>query len=283
MPLTYLDTASQYFDPLAERLAGQSREQSQTLVVGINGSQGSGKSTLCDYLCQALQAKHGLTATALSLDDFYLTRAQRQDLARQVHPLLATRGVPGTQDIALLRRTLRALQGDAASVAVPRFDKAEDDRFAREQWARVPSPVDIILLEGWCLGARSVGRAELASHCNALERDEDSQGRWRGYVNQALAQEHEALYTDIDFWVMLKAPDFEHVLRWRTEQEDKLRAARGAGAGLMNQQQLERFIAHFERHTRSCLEQLPGRVDVLFSLDPERRIESVRGLGGSAQ
>ncbi|MFK7831517.1 MAG: hypothetical protein AB8B57_17220 [Congregibacter sp.] len=297
LPDAYLETARRFFDPLAALLANDVHRPGVAVLVGLNGSQGSGKSTLCDYLCEALRNDHDLKAVALSLDDFYLTRAERQALASDVHPLLATRGVPGTHDIDLLRQTLHALrtsegnaQGNAkesakesakGDVAVPRFDKAVDDRAAPEHWTRVEAPVDIVLLEGWCLGARSEDTAQLQVPTNALERDEDADGAWRGYINRALRDAYESLYDDIDFWLMLAAPGFEHVLSWRSEQEAKLRSKRAdAGKGLMNDQQLRRFVAHFERHTKQCMEHLPQTVDVLYRLDESRRIVSVRGPDG---
>ncbi|HKK22797.1 MAG TPA: hypothetical protein VJ947_03845, partial [Pseudohaliea sp.] len=130
LPDAYATLAGRYFAPLAGRLAARYGERGAPIIVGVNGSQGSGKSTCCAWLVQALREEHGLSAIALSLDDFYLTRAERRALAATVHPLLATRGVPGTHDIDLLRRTLGDLMGQGGTkvVHVPRFDKARDDR-----------------------------------------------------------------------------------------------------------------------------------------------------------
>lgn len=278
LPEAYLGTARRYFDPLAARLAREAGG-ARSLLVGVNGSQGSGKSTLCDYLCAALEREHGLTAIALSLDDFYLTREQRSALARSVHPLLRTRGAPGTHDMRLLGDILTALAGPAQpSLAVPRFDKADDDRAPAARWTRVKTPVRVVLLEGWCLGAHSVPEPELDVPINAFEAGEDERGIWRRHGNRELAAHFEPLYARIDFWVMLAAPGFERVLDWRREQEAKLRARRGAGAGLMGGRALERFVAHFERYTRQCLSDLPERVNVLLQLDADRNIIEVRGL-----
>lgn len=279
LPDSYLATAGDWFDPLAALLARRA-SRGRSLNVALNGSQGSGKSTLCAYLCTALAERHGLSAVALSLDDFYLTRDERLALAARVHPLLATRGVPGTHDVALLRRTLRALATPApAPVAVPRFDKSIDDRAPRECWPGIAAPVDVILLEGWCLGAHGEEPAALAAPLNALERDEDLQQRWRGYSDAQLREHYEPLYAEFDLWVMLAAPGFEQVLRWRTEQEDKLRdAVDGRGEGLMDAVALRRFVSHFERYTRQCLRDLPSKVDVLLQLDEDRHIIGARGL-----
>ena len=280
LPFTYLDTAARYFDPLVERLRGAHAAARAPLCVALNGSQGSGKSTLCAYLRAALAERHGLRCLDLSLDDFYLTRIEREKLAAHVHPLLRTRGVPGTHAVTLLRDTLDALRrSDLGSVAVPRFDKANDDRAPREVWTQVAAPVAVVLLEGWCLGARAVEDAALREPLNDLERDEDPDGSWRRFVNGSLRDAYEPLYEDFDLWLMLAAPGFEQVLAWRKEQEDKLRAATGGqGAALMSDTELERFVAHFERLTRQCLVTLPDSVDVLLRLDTHRRIVAVRGL-----
>ena len=176
----------------------------------------------------------------------------------------------------LLQATLDALLGmtGAEQVAVPRFDKGADDRYPPDQWDRVALPLDIVLLEGWCLGAGPQTAAQLAAPCNALERREDPHGHWRQYVHQCLATDFPPLYARIDRWVMLWAPSFACVQRWRQEQEDKLIARHGGEvpARAMDASALARFIQHYERLTRHCLETLPGKVDVLLRLDRERRI-----------
>lgn len=276
----YLETAQRFFEPLAARFARLRSTRDHPLLVGINGSQGSGKTTLCAYLCRTLLETHGLRAIDLSIDDFYLTAAERNALADSVHPLLQARGVPGTHDLDLLRQTLSALgEPSGEPVRVPRFDKAEDDRFPVSRWSTVERPIDVILLEGWCMGARAAPATELATPINALERDEDGDGMWRAYVNERLRSDFEPLYESIDDWVMLAAPDFEQILAWRTEQEEKLRARVGeGGAGLMNDEQLRRFVYHFERVTRQCLENLPPKTNVVLRLDRQRNIIAARGL-----
>ena len=276
----YLVAAEQYFDPLAHRIADAARAGSGSLLVALNGSQGSGKSTLCAYLRSALEAEHACSCIELSLDDFYLTRAEREALAANVHPLLLTRGVPGTHDVELLEKTLDALVNpEAGTVMVPRFSKANDDREPPEAWSRKAAPVDVVLLEGWCVGARSQSPAALRDPINELERLEDTEARWRSYADECLRKFYEPLYSRFDYWIMLAAPGFDQVLRWRTEQEDKLRQARGGkGCGLMDDAQLRRFVAHFERHTRQCLADLPPRCDVVLYLDADRNVVSATGL-----
>ena len=280
LPPAYAEQAGRYFAPLADQLAALHRERGRPLLIAVNGSQGSGKSTCCAWLVQALREEHGLAALALSLDDFYLTRAERAALAATVHPLLATRGVPGTHDIALLRRTLGHLVGQAGTtvVHVPRFDKASDDRAPADRWDRVAAPVAVVLLEGWCLGARPQPADALAEPVNTLEATADRDGRWRRYVNAALRDSFLPLYKAVDRWVMLRAPSFDCVYRWRLEQEHKLRAKAGPGTAVMSDDEVARFVQYFERLTRHCLAELPDHMDVIFSLDHDRQIVNAEGL-----
>lgn len=276
LPRTYLAYAQEWFAPLGEKLAMHQSGAVRPLVVAVNGCQGSGKSTVCDYLRSLLVTEYGLNVVCLSLDDFYLTRTEREALAQSVHPLLATRGVPGTHDMHLLNRVLQAILHPVGSepVAIPRFDKASDDRHPRFAWDCVMEPVDLVLLEGWCLGARPQSAAELAAPVNGLERDEDPDGSWRSYVNAALARDFLPLYRGVDHWVMLQAPSFDCVYRWRLEQEQKLAAKAGPGGAnaVMDEVRVARFVQYFERLTRHCLEQLPARVEDLYRLDEQRQV-----------
>ncbi|EQB13701.1 kinase [Sphingobium lactosutens DS20] len=239
-------------------------------IVGIAGAQGSGKSTLATAIKNRMDAEHVPTAL-LSIDDLYLTKAERIALARDVHPLLRTRGVPGTHDVSLGLELIAALeQGEA--VALPRFDKGADDRLPRAQWDRAPAGAGLLLLEGWCVGARPQHADALNAPINALEREEDAGARWRRYVNAALAGPYQRLFDRIDRFIFLAAPDFSVVGRWRGEQEQTLRAV---GRG-MDDAALTRFIQHYERITRHMLDDMPHRADMLIQLDTQRRVVAAR-------
>ena len=276
LPASYADTVRAICAPLAARIAQEAGRAGFT--VGLCGSQASGKSTLTAVLARLLRER-GMTVGVLSLDDLYLTRAERQGLAREVHPLLATRGVPGTHDVALGVEVLDAL-ARPGETRVPRFDKAVDDRRPPGAWEPVQGPVDLILFEGWCVGAKAQPAEALAGPVNDLERLEDPDGRWRTHVNAALAGPYQDLFGRLDRLVMLQAPGFETVLAWRQEQERKLRdrlARTGAGPGrAMSDGGVARFIAHYERLTRWILAEMPGRADVVIALDAARRPVSGR-------
>jgi D-glycerate 3-kinase len=236
-------------------------------VLGLCGSQGSGKSTVSAALEQGLAAD-GIGCATLSLDDLYKTRAARERLARAVHPLFATRGPPGTHDLDLAFDLLDALeQGRAARV--PRFDKARDDRRPDADWDVAPADTQAVILEGWFVGARPQPAEALAEPINALEAEEDQAGRWRTFANVALAGDYQRLFARIDLLVLLAAPGFEIVRCWRGEQETKLRAE---GRGGMSEAELDRFVQHYERLTRHILADMPGYADLVIRLDAERRV-----------
>jgi D-glycerate 3-kinase len=241
------------------------------LLIGIAGSQGSGKSTLSDAL-DAHFRRAGHASAILSIDDLYLPRSARQRLAREVHPLLATRGVPGTHDIALGLDILAGFDAHRP-LLLPRFDKAEDDRHPASQWEQTP-PLDLLILEGWCVGARPEPDAALAAPINRLEREEDAQGVWRRHAHGALAGAYQTLFGRIDRLLFLAAPGFDTVLGWRIQQEQALRT-RGGGAHVMDDTAIARFIAHYERLTRHMLREMPDRANLLVRLDANRAATSI--------
>jgi D-glycerate 3-kinase len=283
LPQTYLTFVETVHAPLAEHIAAAARACDSTFTVGVCGSQGSGKSTMALVLRRLLETQ-GLHTVAVSIDDLYLTRAARLELSRQIHPLLKTRGVPGTHDVALGLQMLGELR-HPGTVALPSFDKSQDDRRPPEQWPRMQGPAQVVILEGWCVGAVPQDAAALAAPVNALERDLDGDGTWRRYVNTALAGDYQRLFAQLDRLVLLQAPDFDVVHGWRLEQEHKLRArlaAEGRDPALsMSDAEIERFIQHYERLTRHILAEMPARADVVVRLDAQRRPTAVTNRSDS--
>ncbi|HEX7112003.1 MAG TPA: kinase [Mizugakiibacter sp.] len=262
--------------PLLRYCAARIARTRRPFLLGISGLQGSGKSTLAQALLREAR-RQGLRAVALSLDDFYYGRRARAALARRVHPLFATRGAPGTHDVALLARTLDALAGATPRrpARLPRFDKGRDTRRPPSRWPLVAETPQLIVLEGWCLGLRPQRADALSVPANALERREDADGRWRHAVNRAL-RTYQPLWRRLDALALLAAPSFAVVRRWRGQQERALRR-RGAPRA-MDAAALARFIAHYERLSRHALATLPARADVRIVLDRDRRVRRVSGL-----
>jgi len=282
LPESYITEAQQWFFPLAESIIKKQQKQSKTYIVGINGAQGSGKSTLADLLVFLFKEKYQLDAIALSIDDFYFTRQQRLTLANTIHPLLATRGVPGTHDVTMAKEVIHNLCDDETASFVPRFDKSIDDRTPDEDIEPVSTRTDIIILEGWCLGAEAQPDSDLLQPVNELEKQEDPDGVWRRYVNQQLREVYPELFKLIDTWIMLKAPSFDCVYQWRLEQENKLRgsltnsASELLGSKIMDDNDIKRFIQYYQRITEHLLVTLPDKVDYLFELDDKRKVLGLR-------
>jgi D-glycerate 3-kinase len=278
LPDSYLDSANKWFSPL---VAEFKNPQQPAIIIGINGTQGSGKSTLADYLCTVL-GEQGLNCVSLSLDDFYLTRAERKTLAVDVHPLLKTRGVPGTHDVALALQTIDSLRKGAGETLIPRFDKSTDDRHLEADWDLVSGPVDVIIFEGWCVGAKPQPQAELAEPVNNLEAERDADGIWRNFFNSALTTDYQPLFNSIDKLIMLRAPSFDTVFNWRLEQEQKMITRLEEQnnidrSGVMSEAQIAEFIAHYQRITEFSLVEMPSRADHLFQLDANRQIIDYSG------
>ncbi len=269
LPAAAADALAALHRPTAEAILRRRGLPGDPLVVGLCGPQGSGKSTGAEVLRILLEAA-GARCAILGLDDLYLTRDERADLARRVHPLLATRGPPGTHDTGLGERLIAAL-ARAGEVATPRFDKARDDRAPPSAWPIVAGPVDVVIFEGWCVGARPQDPEALAAPINDLEARRDPDGVWRRFVNDALGGPYQGLFAHIGFLVMLRPPSFAAILGWRIEQERKL-AARGGGAAILSEEGVGVFIQHFERVARWLDQEMPARADVVVSLDDARRV-----------
>jgi len=260
-------------------LAARAAAKRRVACIGLSGLQGSGKSTLAARLA-ALARAHGIACEVLSLDDFYFGRRERARLARERHPLFASRGVPGTHEVALLERTLAALARPigAAPLRVPRFDKGRDTRLPPSRWRRVRRTPELVLLEGWCVGVPAQAAGALRVPVNALERDEDREGRWRRTANAELAGAYARAWRRLDALVLLQAPSFEVVERWRAEQERALLDR--AAARAMKPAALRRFVAHFERISRHAVRSLPRVADVRVVLDASRHVVAIRVAGG---
>ncbi|MBV9511622.1 MAG: kinase [Caulobacteraceae bacterium] len=272
LPSGFETMVDQVYRPLADEAARRLARVPRPCHIGLCGPQGGGKSTGAAMLRLLLQAR-GLKVALLSLDDVYLTCAERLRLAETIHPLLAVRGPPGTHDVALLETVLAALDA-GRSLALPAFDKARDDRRPKSEWPRFEGPADAVILEGWCLGAQPEPPEALREPLNALERVDDPDGTWRAYVNAALAR-YQPTFRRLDFLIMLQPPGSEAVAGWRREQEAKLRrraGSQGPGLKIMSDAEVDRFVQHYERITRSLMRRAPERADALVMLDDARRV-----------
>lgn len=233
-----------------------------------------------------MEIQFKLNVAVLSIDDFYLTRQERELLAEQVHPLLKTRGVPGTHDVKLALAVIEQLrhQSPHQSSDIPRFDKAIDDRAQTSDWDQIQGSVDVIILEGWCTGLSAQNSKALLTPVNELEAQEDTTGIWREYVNQQLANQYRELFEQIDNLIVLKAPSFASVYQWRLLQEQKLiekiklsdsEQMKSANNKTMSPKEITRFISHYQRLTEHAIDTLPSKADWLLTLGDNHQIKAL--------
>ena len=266
LPVDYRQVVERHWRPLADQIADLWFDKRPRLIA-INGAQGSGKTTLCRFL-ETLLIEHNLRTVTLSLDDLYLPRAERLAMASHEHPLFATRGVPGTHDVALGEAIIDDLLA-GRTAALPRFDKAVDDRAPMRRM--VEPQIEVVLLEGWCVGAVPQPAGELREPVNALEREEDAEGLWRREVNRRLATDYAELFARPELLVMLEVESFDAVRTNRALQEQKLAASNPEGSAIMDGAALDRFLMHYERLTRWMLAEMPARADVLIPIGADQR------------
>ena len=274
LPQSFTHVVESVYVPLCEHILNKKSEK--TLFININGAQGTGKSTLTHFLKHIIEAETGFSVAELSLDDFYSTRAERNKLSQSIHPLLITRGVPGTHDLQLMENTISMLLEGAAGL-IPRFNKAVDDRYSEDKWTPCTKSTDIVLFEGWCNHSPVQNDKELLIPVNNLESEEDPEGVWRHYANEQLKDYHKRIFNHADICIMLKAPGFEKVYEWRSLQEEKLKIKTRPSdqSRIMSPDELKRFIQHYERITRHTLQHLPETADIVIPVAADHLIKEI--------
>ncbi len=262
--------------PMANLIAEGLNTAAKTQIIGINGAQGAGKTTFGNLLKVVLEKGYGMNIAILSIDDLYLKRSEREKLAQEIHPLLITRGVPGTHNVRLGEELLNKLCNARPKdiTRIPRFNKAIDDQYPESEWDKFTGRPDVILFDGWFMGAIEQPEADLKEPINDLEKLEDPDAIWRTYVNEQLKTVYKPFFEQLDLLVMLKVPSFDKIYEWRALQEEKLRIRNQGQKKLriMDPNELKRFIAHYERLTKYILDEMPGRADMLFKVNDNHRI-----------
>lgn len=248
------------------------RTSKRPLIYGISGPQGSGKSTIAAASAKQF-SEAGLKVAVLSIDDLYFGREERRRIAARSHPLFITRGPPGTHDVERGISILETLRSRRPA-RLPRFSKAMDELAPMSAWTEAAGDLDLLIFEGWCIGALPVTAADLERPINVLEEYFDANGRWRLAVNTALAGRYQQLFAQIERLAYLRPPTFDIVKDWRWQLERSLAADRdpAEAPGLLDEDEIDFFVQHYERITRRMMADLPSRADLFLQLDERRRV-----------
>ena len=264
-----------FYLPLSRWIYSVYKKDRKIKIIGLAGGQGSGKSTITGILKFILKNKYGLNLCVFSIDDFYKTKSERKKMSKNVHPLFLTRGVPGTHDIFLINKILRQLKKKKfKTVFIPRFDKSKDDRAKRNKWQKVENSPNIIIFEGWCVGANYQTNSELKKPINQIEKKYDENFIWRTKVNEYLKNGYKKLFNKIDKLIYLKAPDFDHIYKWRLLQEQKLKLT-SKSKKTMSKQEVKEFIMFYERITKHMMKNFLKIADLTVFLDKKHRSKKI--------
>ena len=237
----------------------------------ISGSQGVGKSTLAIIIKLVIEKIYKKKVMILSIDDYYLSKNKRNEISKKIHPLLKTRGVPGTHDINKLRRHINNFNKQKFPISTPKFDKLKDD--CSKTLNKVTS-AQILILEGWCCGTSAVEDKYLYKNINKLELNLDKNFVWRKYYNSILKNQYQSVFKMFDITIYLKPPSFAYVLKWRVLQE-KNNAIKNNQKELMNKKELSFFIQHYEKITKWMIKTMPAKADLLINLDRNQKIKKI--------
>ena len=249
------------------------------LIVGLAGGQGTGKTTITSIITIILKKYFKLNVFKISIDDFYKTRKQRTLLSKNKHPLLMTRGVPGTHDANIMLNFFKKIKVKKfKSLKLPKFNKAIDDRCKQSLWYKIKSKPDVIILEGWCVGARSQNFRELRKPINSLERVHDQTFKWRQYVNYQLKTKYKKLFNQLDYILFLKAKNFSLLRRWRLKQEKKLwlKSKNGKNLKIMNKDEVKNFMDTYQRITQQMFKDMPKYSSIIMNLNSSHQIKNIR-------
>ena len=225
--------------PLARQLAREKEKLNRTLIQGILGGQGTGKTTLA-AVTRTILAHLGFTSVAISIDDLYKTYEARQKL-QQEDPRLIWRGPPGTHDVDLGIEVLdQFLQPNRVEpILVPRFDKSAFNGAGDRTEPEKTSPVDIVLFEGWFVGTRPVETSVFDTLLHPINTAEDklfardSNERLKAYL---------PLWSKLDRLIVLCPVDYHLSQQWRKEAEQKMIATGKSG---MSNEEIEQFVEYF--------------------------------------
>jgi len=250
-------------------------DKKKPYFLGLAGGQGTGKTTTSSLIEIILSKYFNLNVFKISIDDFYKTRKERISLSKRIHPMLLTRGVPGTHDINMMMDFFRKSKSKKFKrLRLPTFNKAIDDRFNKKKWYDLKNRPDVIIFEGWCVGAKSEKNNTLKKPINSLEKNKDQKQIWRKYVNHQLKSKYKNLYSQLNCLVYLKAKNFSLLKKWRLKQERKLWIKSKMKSKIMNREEVLKFMQTYQRITQNMFINMPKYASVIFNLNSNHQIKS---------
>ena len=262
--------------PISFWIENKYKKKGETLFLGFCGGQGSGKTTVTRILKIILTKFFERRIHVSSIDEFYKTSEDRIKMANEIHPLFKTRGVPGTHDINLVKKFFNIIKKKKfKKIKLPKFKKAADNRLKKKYWYNIKQKPEIVILEGWCVGARPQSSSLIKKPINILEKYEDKDLKWRKYVNEKLKKEYKKLFAMIDHFIFMKIPNFKMVFKWRLLQENKLKKKLHLNKKIMSYNGIKRFIMFYERITLQMIKDLSKSASIVMSLKKNHEIKKV--------
>ena len=246
-------------------------------LVGLAGGQGTGKTTISSIIKIILEKYFKLKVFKISIDDFYKTRKERIDLSKKIHPMLMTRGVPGTHDIKMMLNFFKNTKVKSfKKMKLPNFNKAVDDRSPKKNWHNINEQPDIIIFEGWCVGAKAELNETLKKPINSLEKTDDQNLIWRKHVNEQLKKKYKKLYSQLNCMIYLKAKSFSLLQKWRLKQEKKLwlKTKNKRSHKIMSKGDVINFMQTYQRITQNMFKNMPKYASIILNLNDNHQIKS---------
>ena len=273
---TKIKSLKKTYIPISFWIENKYKKKGKTLFLGFSGGQGSGKTTVAKILKIILKKFFKRRIHISSIDDFYKTLEDRNNMSNQIHPLFKTRGVPGTHDINLVKKFFDFIKKrNFKKFKLPKFDKSVDDRLKKKYWPNIKKKPEIVILEGWCVGAKPQSNSIINKPINILEKYEDKHLIWRKYVNEKLKKEYKKLFAMIDHFIFMKIPNFNVVYEWRLLQESKLRKKSHSSKKIMSYNEIKRFIMFYERITLQMIKDLSKSASVVIFLKTNHKIKKI--------
>ena len=270
-----LKQLNKFYLPISKMIKDEYIKKKKTKVIGLTGGQGTGKSTISKILKIILKEAYKLETVIFSIDDFYKTLQEREEMSKKINSLFLTRGVPGTHDTQMLFQCIKNLKKNKfKNFTIPKFDKSIDDRSSKGKWLKVKKKPNIVIFEGWCVGAIAQKNKDLNFPINKLEKQKDGKKIWRRKVNSELKKNYKKIFNLIDKLIFLKVPSFKYVFKWRLLQEKKLRVT-GKGNKTMTDVQIKKFVMYYERITKHMLKTLSKKASIVISIDDKHRLKSI--------